>query len=41
MDGDDDYIVLCECGYVKLNSCIVCDICFNIAMECDLTWDDD
>ena len=40
MDGDD-YLILCDCGYVKLYSCVVCDICFNIAMKSDLSWDDD
>jgi hypothetical protein len=37
----DEFMILCECGYVKLNTTVVCDICFNIAIECDLIWDDD
>ena len=40
MDGDD-YLIICDCGYVKLISCIVCDICYNEACKTDLIWDDD
>jgi len=37
----DEFMILCDgCGYVKLNTTVVCDICFNIAMDCDLSWDD-
>ena len=38
---EDDYMVLCECGYVKLFSTVVCEICYNEACRTDLTWDDD
>jgi hypothetical protein len=38
---DNDILILCECGFIKLSSCVVCDICYNIAIECDLSWDDD
>jgi hypothetical protein len=38
---DNDILILCECGFIKLSSCVVCEICYNIAIECDLSWDDD
>jgi hypothetical protein len=40
MDGDD-YLIICECGFVKLLSTVVCDICFNEACKSDLIWLDD
>ena len=37
----DDYLILCECGFVKLLSTVVCDVCYNEACRSDLIWDDD
>ena len=41
MEGDEDCVILCDCGYLKLKSTVVCDICFNQACKSDLIWLDD